>query len=69
MFFFALCLLLDEEILRLKKGRKNIKLLLKKLNNSKGEKCLVLKSKNQTSMAARPIARAACSHETEIWPL
>ena len=27
------------------------------------------KSKNKTTMVAGPIALAACSHETEIWPL
>ena len=52
-----------------KNEEKNIKLLLKKTYDSKGEKCLILKSKNKTTMVARPIARAAFSHETEIWPL
>ena len=31
------------------------------------EKCLILKSKNKTTMVARPIARAVCSHEKDIW--
>ena len=66
--FFALCLLIDEEILRPKRGRKNMKLLLKKTYDSTGKKCLILKSKNKSTMVARPIARAACSHETDIWP-
>ena len=34
-----------------------------------GEKYLILKSKNKTTSVARPKARAACSHETKIWPL
>ena len=46
-----------------------MKLLLKKTYDSTGKKCLILKSKNKSTMVARPIARAACSHETEIWPL
>ena len=47
-----------------KNEEKNIKLLLKKTYDSKGEKCLILKSKNKTTMVARRIARAAGSHET-----
>ena len=66
--FFALCLLIDEEILRSKKRRKKYQIIIKKTYDSKGEKCLILKSKNKTTMVARPIARAVCSHETDIWP-
>ena len=62
-------MLIDEEILRQKKGRKKYEIITKKTYDSKGKKCLILKSKNKTTMVARPIARAACSHETEIWPL
>ena len=61
-------MLIDEEILRLKKEEK-YQIIIKKTDNSKGEKCLILKSENETTMVARPLARAACSHETEIWPL
>ena len=49
--------------------KKRYQIIIKKTYDSKGKKCLILKSKNKTTMVARPIARAACSHETEMWPL
>ena len=41
---------------------------LKKTYDSKGKKCLILESKNKTTIVARPIACAVRWHETDIWP-
>ena len=49
------------------KRKKKYQIIIKKTYDSKGKKCLILKSKNKTTMVARPIARAVCSHETDIW--
>ena len=67
--FFTPCLLINEEIIRLKKEEKISNYYKKRIYNSAGEKFLIFKSKNKTTLVARPIARAACLHETEIWLL
>ena len=47
--FFALCLLIDEESLRQKNGRKKYQIIIKKTYDSKGKKCFILESKNKTT--------------------
>ena len=49
------------------KRKKKIPNYYLKTYDSKGKKCLILESKNKTTMIARPIAHAVCSHETDIW--
>ena len=48
--------------------KKKYQIIIKKTYDSKGKKYLILKSKNKTTMVASLIARAACSHATDIWP-
>ena len=51
------------------KRKKKYQIIIKKTYDCKGEKCLILKSKNKATTVASPKARAACSHETDTWPL